>query len=172
MATPALAGDGDEFDRPRLVKIEDPVELAEVMAIIGSGIGPKVTTVFRVHNRGLDMAFKMCESNFRRATAPHSPVWAFHATTRQATGFIVQSGFNAHLAGKAHGTALGRGIYVATNPRFASGYAKADAKANNCMFVCEALPGESSQHHKKSGDQIVLFREQQVVPRYLAYYDA
>lgn len=145
-------------------------EYLSVLTILGK-FGHNVEKIFRVDNPGLKAAFDMCAANFAFQGVQCESAWAFHATRRQATGSIVRSGFDASLAGKAHGTALGAGIYVATTPKYAHMYAKLDAKGKNCMFICKALPG-GAHNSKAVGDQMVLKREQQVRPVYLVHYSS
>lgn len=98
------------------------------------------------------------------------PIVAFHATARQNSGSIMLGGFDVSRAGAAHGTALGAGIYVATKPKFSNMYSKTDMRGDRMMFICDVLPGKNGTHSKKKGDQMVINRECQVLPRYLVYY--
>lgn len=110
------------------------------------------------------------KKHFVNAPNVGETIVAFHATARQNSGSIMLGGFDVSRAGSAHGTALGAGIYVATNPKFSDMYAKADIKGDKLMFICDVLPGKNGIHSKKKGDQIVINRECQVLPRYLVYY--
>ena len=127
------------------------------------------TKVYRVTNHGLSAAFDMCRMWFKRGGHPHDVEWGFHATRRQATGSIIWTGFNASFAGKAHGTALGSGIYLAADSAFANKYSKVDPADQRCMFICQTLKG-GERDHKTSDRQTVYRREQQVLPVYLVYY--
>lgn len=159
-----------EISRPSIEKL-DGGDASEALALM-SGVGPKAfsqMTVFRVVNPGLEGVFDVCRQWFARSGLPSATEWGYHATTRQNTGSIIWTGFNASLAGKSHGTALGKGIYLANNPKFANGYAKLDASKNRCMFICRVLKG-GPKDHKRSGQQTVYHRDQQVLPMYLVYY--
>lgn len=95
----------------------------------------------------------------------------FHATTRFAAGAIIREGFDAHRAGQAHGTALGPGIYVATNASFSHMYSSEDSVGTRAMLVCNVLLGDTSGRDSNGGgDQFAVHREQQVLPTHLIYY--
>lgn len=134
-------------------------------------LGPKYEChkIMCVNNPALSAMHDMYKAFLVWSNAPGAPQWGFHATTRQATGSIIRTGFDVSISGRAHGTALGVGIYMAQVPDFADRYAKFDATNKRCMFVCKTLPGNDKQH-KTCGDQTVYRREQQVLPVYLVYY--
>lgn len=129
-----------------------------------------------IRNAPQELIFRQ-QARLLRDKFVHTPdvdrvLTVFHATARQNSGSIMSGGFDVSRAGTAHGTALGAGIYVATTPTFSDLYAKTDGKGDRLMFICDALPGKAATHSKKSGNQIVLKRECQVLPRYLVYYRA
>lgn len=146
----------------------------------------QVRNLYRVENPALRAVYEACRQRMTRETRVVSGIdvganelTAFHATTRGASGGIVREGFDTHRAGKAHGTALGNGVYVATTSEFSHRYAREEQGAFVVLY-CTALAGDctgrdSNRAQVSSGKgpkdyQYVLHREQQVLPRYVIYY--
>jgi hypothetical protein len=153
---------------PRIVKIDASV-VAEAIGGAEWLPGGDAAECYRVDNVALEGSFALCGAWFERSGLPAEPEWGYHATVRQATGSIIWTGFNASMAGKSHGTALGKGIYMADNPGFAGRYAKLDAARGRSMFICRTLKG-GAHDHKRQGEQTVYVRDQQVLPVYLVHY--
>jgi len=156
--------------------------------------------LLRVRNVPLEMMFEACRSRFQQSSVPDEPELVFHATARQATGSIVKNGFNAAFSGSAHGEVYGKGIYCSPDLSTALRFAEADSENNVCVFICQALMGrqftpalpppkkaaggskqsagevsrpagtQKQFNSAKSGTIWVVKREQQIVPRYLAYF--
>lgn len=168
----------------RLVRLApaDP-EYADVLAAFGAPLAgfaggtlaaANVRNIYRVENPALRAVYEACRERMdkegRRGPGANEKR-VFHATTRAAAGSIVREGFDVHRAGKAHGTALGVGIYVANDAMFSHGYSSEDSVGARAMFVCQALLGAAGRNSKSSGGQHVVFREQQVLPTHLIHYD-
>lgn len=167
----AEAGAASAPSTPRLVKLEPGgTEYQEVLARFTASLRPtEVHGVYRVVNPPLLGLYEACRAQMdKRGKARET--YVFHATTRAAAGSIVREGFNAHLAGLAHGTALGPGIYVATEAQTSHGYSKEDSVRLRAMFLCRALLGTAGKHSKPGPGMHVVFREQQVYPAYLLHY--
>ena len=155
---------------------QDPAKITQaerdaIVAEMRSKVGRiEVSRVVKVHNPVLEGMFGACAENFRKMGVATGMTRVYHGTSRQAVGSIIRCGFNASLSGKAHGKALGYGVYASELPTVALSFAKvsADADRTQCMFICDALLG-GTRDHKKSGTYIVVRREQQIIPRYAVF---
>lgn len=152
----------------------DGPEYARVLAVFAASM-PKDAAprgIFRIENSALRAMYETCRQRMELRQVGAREQQVFHATTRIAAGAIVREGFNAHRAGQAHGTALGAGIYVANSAKFSHNYSSEDSVGARAMFICQVLLGASGTDSRTSGDQHVVFREQQILPTYLIHYDA
>lgn len=133
-----------------------------------------IEKVYRVHNEGLAGMFLLCQDRLRKETRPLNERLLFHATDRRNLGSIIRGGFDIRRAGTAHGTALGLGIYMAEDAKFADGYSRKDISGSRCMFICRCLLGKSGSgalcDSRASSGQHVIRREQQILPLYVVYY--
>lgn len=159
----------------QLGRLEEPTEAeraeAEELFLAGGG-SSALTRVKAVRNTALDGCFEMCRLRFMSMGVPADTLVVFHGTTRQASGSIIRSGFDASMVGSAHGQAFGAGIYASPQVATARRYAPNDTLGEQHMFICRALPGVAKKHHGGGGDILVFRREQQIVPKYLVAFRA
>jgi hypothetical protein len=162
----------------RLIRLDRgaPKYEATVNAFRATMGSATVHDVFRVENPALRAVYRACRERLVREGRVEgaNENRLFHATTRAAAGSIVREGFDTHRAGKAHGAALGAGIYVASDARFSHRYSDTDSVGLRAMFLCAVLLGKNGKNSKSDGGappgQYAVFREQQVFPAYLIMY--
>lgn len=158
----------------RLKKLDqknDKVEYASVRsAFLKTMESVKKIEIYRVINPELWSMFTLCRANLEKRHGANV-ISSFHASTPTACGSITREGFDTSRSGSAHGTALGCGVYVADAASFSHGYSSVNVAKKRCMFYCLAALGVDGTNSKKSPGQYVLFRDCQVYPSHLIYYE-
>jgi hypothetical protein len=144
--------------------------------IASGGMLATVSAVYRVISRPLQTAYEACKARMDKEgrqicgmEVGGNEKLLFHGTTRAAVGGIVREGFDMKRAGEAHGTALGRGAYFATDACTSMGYVKRDAHGNNCMLVCKVLVGAPKRDAVHVPGVYVVQKSQQILPVYVLH---
>lgn len=124
--------------------------------------------VWRIVNRPLAAVYEQLRERAERAADPPQELLVFHGTARQATGSIIKHGFDVvGFAGKAHGSALGKGVYGAAASAMSFGYAKPDVGGEQHLFLCSALTSKKICPAVHRAGQYMFPRATQVLPRWV-----
>ncbi|KAK3610878.1 hypothetical protein CHS0354_034339, partial [Potamilus streckersoni] len=173
-------------------------EYTDVKAIFAKGGCPfsTIIQIIRVENRTLYLQYhlKKLELENRNSKQFQNELILFHGTSSDAVIKVNQGGYDRNYCG-IHGVKYGQGVYFATTSRYSHGYANADNKGVQRMYVARVLTGQFTQgdpnmrappvnpsfpknnvlydslvDDKANPTMYVIFHDSQAYPEYLIEY--